>query len=101
MSIVQRLACSVSVECVWIIAVQGESMGNQQTEALLHTSLPSIRTKLKQRPGKRKSALTPPSIAQLPWMQEWIATGVPDALEYDAFHISPAYKTEASAVRAA
>ncbi len=66
---------------VCIIAVQEDSMGNQQTEALLHTSLPSIRTKLKQRPGKRKSALTPPSIAQLPWMQEWIATGVLDALE--------------------
>ena len=52
-----------------------------QTGALLHTELPSIRTKLKQRPGKRKAtavaaaAAAPTTVAELPWMQEWIATG--------------------------
>ena len=61
--------------------MQGDSA--QQTGALLHTKLPSIRTKLQQRPGKRKSAAAVtaaateavPTIAELPWMQEWIATG--------------------------
>lgn len=63
-----------------VLYVQGDSI--QQTGALLHTKLPTIRTKSKQRPGKRRSAtgvaaaaVAAPTIAELPWMQEWIATG--------------------------
>ena len=79
-----------------VIDMQGDS--TQQTGALLHTKLPTIRTKLKQRPGKRKaaaavSAKAAPTIAELPWMQEWIATGAlpgaKDTLSSSAYHPTP------------
>ena len=56
--------------------MQGDERSSQQGGALMHTKLPSIRTRLKQRPGKRKPAAAT-SLVQLPWMQEWIATGAP------------------------
>lgn len=59
--------------------MQGDQRSSQQCGALMHTNLPSIRTRLKQRPGKRKPAAAT-SVAQLPWMQEWIATGAPLAV---------------------
>ena len=59
--------------------MQGDQRSSQQGMALMHTNLPSIRTRLKQRPGKRKPAAAT-SVAQLPWMQEWIATGAPLAV---------------------
>jgi hypothetical protein len=54
--------------------MQGDEGSSQQGRALMHIKLPSIRTRLKQRPGKRKPAAAT-SVAQLPWMQDWIVTG--------------------------
>lgn len=59
--------------------MQGDERSSQQSGALMHTKLPSIRTRLKQRPGKRRPPAAT-SLAQLPWMQEWIATGAPLAV---------------------
>ena len=74
--------------------MQGDSA--QHTGALLHTKLPTIRTRQKQRPGKRKSAAAvtagaataPPTIADLPWMQEWIATGALTGSKRHPLHAS-------------
>lgn len=72
----QQHHSSSGTEKVSAGAAQKQKAGSvQQNGALLHTMLPPIRTKSKLKPGKQKPA-DAKTAAQLPWMLDWIATGM-------------------------
>ena len=54
-------------------------MHAEQPGLLLHTQVPFIRTRLKQRPSKQKPAAAA-TLAELPGVQAWIKTGAPQQL---------------------
>ena len=65
-------------------------MHGKQPRMLLHTQLPLIRTRLKQRPSKQKPAAAA-TIAELPGVQAWIDSGAPQQL---LWLISAAHRVE-------
>ena len=54
--------------------LQGDGMHGEQPRMLLHTQVPLIRTRLKQRPSKQKPTAAA-TINELPGVQAWIDTG--------------------------
>ena len=74
---------------MWCV-LQGDGMHGEQPRMLLHTQLPLIRTRLKQRPSKQKPAAAA-TINELPGVQAWIDTGAP---QQHLWLISAAHREE-------